>query len=114
MNLVGNAIKFTEQGGVSVISRITNENGKPQLAIDVTDTGIGISEGAIKSIFDPFSQADTSITRRFGGTGLGLAIINRIIVDHNGTIQVKGNLPKGTRFVIDLPYSLVSLKTVPR
>ena len=54
------------------------------------------------------------ITTKKRGSGLGLAIINRIIVDHNGTIQVKDNTPQGTRFVIDLPYSLVSLKTAPR
>ena len=102
MNLVGNAIKFTEQGGVSVISRITNENGKPQLAIDVTDTGIGISESAIKSIFDPFSQADTSITRRFGGTGLGLAISLQLAEAMGGEVTVSSTPGEGSTFTVTI------------
>ena len=76
MNLVGNAIKFTDQGGVSIVARLAAD--KRMLAIDVIDTGIGMTETQLDKIFEPFAQADTSITRRYGGTGLGLAIVNNL------------------------------------
>ncbi len=75
MNLIGNAIKFTDQGGVKVIASIAWEGPDPRFRIDVHDTGIGIPSERMDCIFSPFEQADTSITRRFGGTGLGLAIV---------------------------------------
>ena len=102
MNLVGNAIKFTTRGGVRVVTRITDDNGKPQLAIDVTDTGIGISKAAIDSIFDPFSQADTSITRRFGGTGLGLAISLQLAEAMGGGVTVKSTPGEGSTFTVTI------------
>ncbi len=73
-NLVGNAIKFTKTGGVSVVARCEVREQEPQLIIDVVDTGCGIPAESLAKVFDPFTQADSSTTRKFGGTGLGLTI----------------------------------------
>jgi signal transduction histidine kinase/CheY-like chemotaxis protein len=97
-NLVGNAIKFTDEGEVRVTARLLEHDGANQLAIDVADTGIGISEGTLQSIFDPFVQADTSFTRRFGGTGLGLAISRRFARALGGDLTVESELGQGSVF----------------
>jgi PAS domain S-box-containing protein len=101
-NLVGNAIKFTEQGGVTVVTRLVQHEDQPILEIDVIDTGIGMSPGKIESIFDPFSQADSSITRRFGGTGLGLAISRRFARALGGDIVATSEPGKGSTFHVTL------------
>jgi PAS domain S-box-containing protein len=101
-NLVGNAIKFTEQGGVSVVTRVVQHEDQPILEIDVIDTGIGMSPDKIESIFDPFSQADSSITRRFGGTGLGLAISRRFARALGGDIVATSEPGKGSIFHVTL------------
>ncbi len=111
-NLVGNAIKFTQTGGVQVITRLT-DGPRPLLAVDVVDTGIGISQEALETIFDPFSQADTSITRRFGGTGLGLAICHQLAEKMGGGVTVKSELGVGSTFTICLdPGPLDGVKRV--
>ena len=99
-NLVGNAIKFTEKGGITVTCRY--EKTSSSLAIDVTDTGIGISDEALKNIFDPFVQADTSVTRRFGGTGLGLAISLRLAKAMGGDLTAKSEEGVGSSFIVTL------------
>ena len=96
-NLVGNAIKFTEEGGVSVILSLL-EGDKPKLRIDVKDSGIGMTQEHMDRIFDPFAQADSSVTRRFGGTGLGLTISRKFAEALEGTITVKSELGQGTVF----------------
>jgi signal transduction histidine kinase len=73
INLVGNAIKFTEHGAVSVVARLDLSAADSQLVVDVTDTGVGIPEDKQAAVFEAFRQADSSVTRRFGGTGLGLS-----------------------------------------
>ncbi len=93
MNLVGNAIKFTEQGGVRVA--LGCEGQAYQVA--VIDTGIGIAPERIESMFDPFTQADSSISRRFGGTGLGLAISRRLARALGGDIRASSEPGRGTR-----------------
>ena len=98
MNLVGNAIKFTEAGGVQIVTRLIVTDGQPQLAIHVIDTGIGIPADKLESIFEPFVQADPSVTRRFGGTGLGLAISRRIAAALGGTITVESRVGEGSTF----------------
>ena len=100
LNLAGNAIKFTEQGGVRIAARVENTEAQQQFVIEVIDTGIGISPEAQKKIFDPFSQADTSITRRFGGTGLGLAISLQLAEAMGGGLTVESTVGEGSTFRI--------------
>jgi PAS domain S-box-containing protein len=98
MNLAGNAIKFTERGGVEIRVRMAEARGKRLLAFDVVDTGIGIEPDALEKIFEPFSQANTSIARRFGGTGLGLAISKQFVEALGGTLTVESRTGKGSTF----------------
>jgi len=108
-NLAGNAIKFTEQGRVLI--RTLPVNGAPpgrvRLRFEVEDTGIGISEEGQARLFQPFSQADSSTTRRFGGTGLGLAICTRMVEMMGGRIGVQSSPGHGSTFwfTVDLPLS---------
>ena len=99
INLVNNAIKFTEKGAINikvgVASRMKNEC---QLQFSVSDTGIGIPKDKLEAIFEPFTQADDSTTRRFGGTGLGLAISQRLVEMMGGRIWVESDIGKGSRF----------------
>lgn len=96
-NLIGNAIKFTESGGVTVtVLGIPNVSGG--FKIVVQDTGIGISEEAQALLFQEFSQADGSTTRKYGGTGLGLAISKRLVEMMQGSIGVQGAIGSGSRF----------------
>jgi PAS domain S-box-containing protein len=97
-NLVGNAIKFTDQGGVQIILRTEQQADKSMLAIDVVDSGIGMNEKQLGAIFKPFVQADSSITRRFGGTGLGLAISKKLAGALGGDITVSSEMNVGTTF----------------
>ena len=98
VNLIGNSIKFTETGAVEVVSRLIATEGRPQLEINVSDTGMGIPRDKLEAIFDPFVQADTSVTRRFGGTGLGLAISRRIALALGGKLTVESWVGEGTTF----------------
>jgi two-component system, sensor histidine kinase and response regulator len=134
-NLVSNAIKFTEHGGVSVIvSHNPQSDNEYALRIDVMDTGIGISDDAQARIFDAFAQADSSTARRFGGTGLGLAISRQLAELMGGTIGLLGQMGSGSRFyftvqlqapkpiseagasepVFDLPIKVLIVEANPR
>lgn len=108
LNLVGNAVKFTEQGQVSL--RVSYAMGA--LDISIIDTGIGIPEDRLALIFDPFAQADASVARKFGGTGLGTTIARQLVELMGGTISVESQLGWGSRFSIRLP--LMPGKPVPR
>ena len=105
INLMGNAIKFTENGYVELAVSIDKNN---LLRFDVKDTGIGISEENIKIIFEEFRQADGTITRKFGGTGLGLAICKKIADLLKGSITVKSIVGQGSTFTFTLPLVFVS------
>jgi signal transduction histidine kinase len=99
LNLVGNAIKFTEEGEVRV--EVTTSDG--MFLVSVSDTGPGLSEADQEKIFEEFHQADSSSTREKGGTGLGLSIAKRIIEMHGGRIWVESSLGKGSTFWFTLP-----------
>lgn len=102
-NLLSNASKFTEKGTITLhVNRDTN-NGKDWLSIAVSDTGIGISEEQKARLFEPFTQADTSTTRRFGGTGLGLAITRHFCRMMGGDVHVESQVGQGATFTLILP-----------
>jgi len=103
LNLVGNAIKFTRDGTVSVLVHPLGSPPFEQLRFEVTDEGIGMSPDQIQKLFRPFSQADSSTTRLYGGTGLGLAICKRLAELMQGTINVSSQLGRGSTFRVDLP-----------
>lgn len=99
VNLVSNAVKFTEQGTVTVSAELTGMRDRRYgLSVSVTDTGIGISLEAQSNIFDAFSQADGSTTRKYGGTGLGLAIVKQLVTLMGGTIELQSRPGEGTCF----------------
>jgi PAS domain S-box-containing protein len=102
MNLVGNAIKFTEVGSVQIAARLQT-GATPHIVIDVIDTGVGIDSDAIERIFEPFVQADTSITRRFGGTGLGLSISRRLARLLGGDLTAESKPGRGSIFSLRIP-----------
>jgi two-component system, sensor histidine kinase and response regulator len=106
LNLLSNAVKFTDQGEVFLeVSSLGETDEDIKLKFSVRDTGIGISEAALKNLFQSFTQADTSTTRRFGGTGLGLAICRKIIELMGGSIEVTSDLGKGSTFSFDLKFA---------
>jgi signal transduction histidine kinase/ActR/RegA family two-component response regulator len=100
MNLVGNAIKFTRDGFVTIDVDVETRGTMGLLRFAVTDSGIGIAPEKLQSIFDPFVQADSSVTRRFGGTGLGLAISRSIAEAMGGTLTVTSELGVGSTFTV--------------
>jgi signal transduction histidine kinase/ActR/RegA family two-component response regulator len=103
VNLVGNAIKFTDHGEVRIVARVERTADPPKLVVDVKDAGIGIPEDKLDAIFEPFVQADASVTRRFGGTGLGLAISRRLVELLGGSIRVKSQVGLGSVFTFEVP-----------
>src|SRR5581483_7311648 len=105
-NLSGNAVKFTEKGGVNVnVSLHGTENEKALLKFTITDTGIGIAKERLPHIFEPFVQADKRITHKYGGTGLGLDIAKKIVELHGGKINVESQLGKGSVFSFTIAYN---------
>ncbi len=106
-NLLSNAIKFTSHGGVSLnvtVSKI--KNSRAHLAFRVKDTGVGIADESVASVFDQYKQAGKSTTRRFGGTGLGLAIVKHLVNLFGGTISVESILGQGSTFTIELSLEI--------
>src|SRR6185312_10471561 len=104
INLVANAIKFTTQGRVEVWARLIEREGETvRLSLSVRDDGIGIAPEARDKIFQVFTQADSTVTRRYGGTGLGLAIAKQLTQLMGGTIDVESELGKGSTFTVLLP-----------
>jgi PAS domain S-box-containing protein len=110
LNLVGNAVKFTQKGGVQVVARL--EHGKPErYAIDVIDTGIGIAPERTGALFEAFVQADVSVSRRYGGTGLGLVISRKLARALGGDVTVTSEPGKGSTFT--LTFETGPLEDVP-
>lgn len=102
-NLVGNAVKFTSEGHVGLNVHFDRAAKTPTMQLRIEDTGVGIPRAKLESIFDPFVQADCSVTREFGGTGLGLAICRRIVEALGGTIKVESEVGSGSAFIVDVP-----------
>lgn len=97
LNLIGNSIKFTEKGGITIDCRLDSENAREQcLILSITDTGIGMDSSYLKNIFSKFSQEDISTSRKYGGTGLGMTITHELIHLMNGSIDVESQKNKGT------------------
>lgn len=109
-NLLDNALKFTEQGEISLHLGWQNE----KLLISVTDTGIGIAKADQATLFEPFSQVDNSATRRFSGTGLGLAISKRLVTLMGGEIQLKSEPGRGSCFWFELPGMALPCPCLPQ
>ncbi|MEM7446850.1 MAG: response regulator [Myxococcota bacterium] len=113
MNLLSNAIKFTEKGEVSVDVELLRQEGEDfVIAFTVADTGIGMSPDDLGKVFQSFSQADTSITRRFGGTGLGLTICSHLSRLMRGDLDVKSTLGVGTTFRLEVPFRVARMEEV--
>lgn len=111
-NLVGNALKFTDRGKITVILNRSIKNDVSHLHIEVSDTGIGIPEDKHEAIFNKFTQADVSTARKYGGTGLGLAITKQLIEIMGGKISLKSKIGHGATFYIDLPLPISSSQSI--
>ena len=113
INLVGNAIKFTDEGEVALKVQIESEDGHDRiLRFAISDTGIGIPQEKHQSIFDPFSQADTSTTRKYGGTGLGLTISARLVEMMGGKIWVESKPGRGSQFYFTVRLGIVDAQGI--
>ena len=110
MNLLGNAIKFTDHGEVALTTHAeVDSDDKMTLLFSVTDTGIGIDPDNIEKLFGAFAQADTSITRKFGGTGLGLTITSQLLSLMGSKLEVESDVKKGSRFFFEIEIEQCSL-----
>ncbi|WP_367754179.1 response regulator [Flavobacterium sp. WC2430] len=113
INLVGNALKFTEQGQVELVVNQEKKANKSTLVLfNVIDTGIGIPEDKIDAIFESFNQASNETTRKFGGTGLGLTITRKLIELQGGSIKVKSELLKGSEFSFGIQYKIAEFNSI--
>ncbi|HCE2133708.1 TPA: CHASE domain-containing protein [Vibrio parahaemolyticus] len=117
VNLLGNALKFTDIGQIGlhvepISSSGPEEEPKTTIRFSVSDTGVGISEQNLSRLFQPFSQADVSTTRRFGGTGLGLSIVSQLVALMNGNIAVNSAEGEGSVFWVDIPFPVLSAKSI--
>lgn len=114
LNLVGNAVKFTNRGSVTIsVTMLERRSDTALLRFDVTDTGIGIKPESMEKIFAPFSQEDSSSTRKFGGTGLGLAICTRLVNLMGGKIWAESTEGKGSIFHVHVPLAVADVPTEP-
>ena len=114
LNLLTNAVKFTDRGGVQLSCRLLGADAAvPRLHIEVKDSGIGIAPAQLEQLFSPFEQADVSMTRRFGGTGLGLAICRHLATLMGGSIEVESTLGEGSTFRLELPMARAIAPVLP-
>lgn len=112
INLVGNAIKFTATGNITVHAKvINNAEDHTEIQFRVSDTGIGMTEDKLELIFDRFKQAEEYTTRKYGGSGLGLSIVKKLIEMQEGTISVNSEIGKGSQFIFSLSFKSFEKKT---
>jgi len=113
LNLISNAIKFTHHGTITVNCFVKKKEAKRSiLTFEVIDTGIGIPKDKLQTIFESFSQADASVTRKYGGTGLGLTIVKQLVELQHGSIEVKSEEGKGSTFTFTIPYEIGSRSNI--
>ncbi len=107
LNLLNNAVKFTQQGSVSLyVEKINESDGKIQISFDIKDTGIGMSQDQVAKVFTPYTQADASISRKYGGSGLGLSIAKNFVELMAGTMTVQSELNVGTTFSVEITFEI--------
>jgi signal transduction histidine kinase len=113
LQLLTNALKFTEKGQISLEIRLLDKFPDPSVEISVSDTGIGIDERNQEAIFEDFRQLDGSSTRRFGGTGVGLSLCRKLAESLGGKIEVKSKVGQGSVFTLTLPLRRPHVETIP-
>ena len=114
LNLVSNAVKFTSLGEITVSVKLLSEDAdKVTVEFSVTDSGIGISDNKIETVFDDFQQATSGTSRIYGGTGLGLAIVKQLVEPQGGTISVKSEIGAGSTFSFTLPFQKTKVDVEP-
>jgi two-component system sensor histidine kinase/response regulator len=114
LNLLGNAAKFTREGTIALDVRPVTLDGSPAVMFSVTDSGVGMTPEQASKVFEPFTQADITTTRKYGGTGLGLAIVSRFCALMGGTVSVESRPGQGSCFTVRLPLTVVAAdETVP-
>ena len=111
LNLLSNASKFTHDGTITVDIRECTIDGTEVVEFSVTDTGVGMTVEQTQKVFDPFTQADVTTTRKYGGTGLGLAIVSRFCDLMGGSVSVESRPGEGSRFVVRLPLEMIAATT---
>jgi PAS domain S-box-containing protein len=110
VNLISNAIKFTQKGGITINITLVNQTSESaRLRFMVKDSGIGIPADKLEAVFERFEQGETDTTRKYGGTGLGLSIVRNLVELQGGTISVNSEPGKGTEFIFEIAYSLVTV-----
>ncbi|MFK7772713.1 MAG: hybrid sensor histidine kinase/response regulator [Saprospiraceae bacterium] len=111
-NLANNALKFTKEGEIGIrTSSHLNTKNQPMIRFEVFDTGIGIPEHKLQSVFEEYKQADSQIAAKYGGTGLGLSIVQLLVELHHGKIDIESVEGEGTTFIIDIPYKVNTPKS---
>jgi signal transduction histidine kinase len=106
LNLLSNAAKFTALGTIAVEAKRSDIKGALAIEFSVTDTGVGMTPEQSRMVFEPFTQADVTTTRKYGGTGLGLAIVSRFCELMGGTVSVDSKVGEGSRFIVRLPVEI--------
>jgi PAS domain S-box-containing protein len=115
INLISNAIKFTHSGGIRVLcSETQHKKDGCVVKVEVIDTGVGVPEDKLDKIFESFSQADASVTRKYGGSGLGLTIVKQLVELQQGSIEVKSEEHKGSNFTVCIPYKFAPVEKTRR
>jgi signal transduction histidine kinase len=113
VNLLSNAAKFTRDGAIALEVCPCSFDGTPGVEFTISDTGVGMTPEQTARIFDPFTQADVTTTRKYGGTGLGLAIVSRFCQLMGGRVSVRSAPGQGSRFTVRLPIAVLEASGEP-